>query len=247
MSSTTIDGRTRWTPERRFYTGMALAMFATVYLGFAPSFFLRPWFPEAHGAPEPFFYFHGAVFATWFVLLVVQPSLVGIGRTDLHRKLGRFGAALAVVMVATGTVGALIAARRSTGFVGIPIPPLQFLVIPLLDMVMFSVLVGLAIARRNDPQAHKRLVLIASIVLLTAAIARWPYNFKAHGPVAFFAVADLFLVALVAWDYASRKKIHPVTLWAGLFLLASQPLRLVLSGTDAWLSFARWAVGLLGP
>ena len=247
MTSTLMRGRVRWPAERRFYTGMALAMFATMYLGFAPSFFLRPWFPATHAAPEPFFYFHGAVFAGWFVLLIAQPSLVGIGRTDLHRKLGQVGAALAIVMVGMGTVGALIAARRPTGFVDIPIPPLQFLVVPLFDMLVFGTLVGLAIARRKDPQAHKRLMLIGSIALLVAAIARWPYNFKAHGPLVFFAVSDLFLLALVAWDYVSRRTIHPVTLWAGLFLVASQPLRLVLSGTEAWRSFARWAVGLLGP
>jgi Na+/H+-dicarboxylate symporter len=247
MSSTMIGTGARWSPERRFYTGMGLAMFAAMYLGFAPSFFLKPWFPEAHGAPEPFFYVHGAIFAAWFVLLIVQPSLVGIGRTDLHRRLGRVGAILAVAMVVTGTVGALIAARRPTGFVDIPIPPLQFMVVPLFDMLLFALLVGLAIALRNDPQSHKRLMLIASSSLLVAAIARWPHNFRAHGPVVFFAVSDLFLLAMVAWDYASRRKIHPATLWAGLLIVASQPLRLALSGTEAWLSFAGWAVGLLGP
>ena len=28
--------------------------------------------------------------------------------------------------------------------------------------------------------------------------------------------------------------------------IVSQPLRLVVSGTDAWLAFARWATALLG-
>lgn len=135
-----------WSPERRFYTGMAVAMFLTVYFGFAQSFFLRPWFPGTPAPHEPIFYVHGAAFAAWFLLLIAQPSLVAAGRTDLHVRLGRIGAGLAVLMVVLGTLGGLIAARRPTGFVGVPIPPLQFLVIPLGDMLLFGTFVGLAIA-----------------------------------------------------------------------------------------------------
>ena len=47
------------------------------------------------------------------------------------------------------------------------------------------------------------------------------------------------------WDLASRGRPHPVTLWGGLALIASQPLRFWLMGTPAWLAFAGWAVSLL--
>jgi hypothetical protein len=96
--------RARWSAERRFHVGFATALAAAVFLGFSRTFFLRPWFPEwaqAHGAPETFFYVHGVVFAGWFLLLIAQPLLVGAGRVDLHRRLGWFGAGLAVVMVRT--------------------------------------------------------------------------------------------------------------------------------------------------
>ena len=86
--------------ERLFYTGIAIAMFAAVFLGFARSFFLRPWFPDVPAPTETIFYVHGAVFTAWLVLLVVQPALVAVRRTDLHRKLGWLGAGLAVAMVA---------------------------------------------------------------------------------------------------------------------------------------------------
>jgi hypothetical protein len=237
MTTLTLP-RVRGAAERAFYTGMALAIFAAVFLGFARSFFLRPWYPEPRGAPETFFYLHGAVFAAWFVLLVVQASLVGVGRTDLHRRLGTAGALLAVAMVVTGTWGALVAARRPGGFVGIDIPPLRFLAIPLFDL-----LVGIAVARRRDPQTHKRLMLAASIAIIAAAVARWPFDFMKAGPPAFLGITDLFLVPLVIWDVATRRRLHPATLWAGLALLVSQPLRLWVSGTAAWMAIARWATG----
>jgi hypothetical protein len=39
--ATQAGPRGRWAPERRFYTGMALAMIALVLIGFGPSFYFR--------------------------------------------------------------------------------------------------------------------------------------------------------------------------------------------------------------
>ena len=189
---------------------------------------------------------HGAAFAAWVLLLVVQPTLVATGRVDLHRAVGRAGAALAAVMVVLGLVGALIAARRATGFVGIPIPGVQFLIIPFGDMLLFGSFVGLAIARRDDPQVHKRLMLLGTLNLMAAAIARWPFAIVQGGPPVFFGITDAFLIPLILWDLVTRRRLHPVTLWGGLLIVVSQPLRLVLSGTEAWTGFGRWMMGLLG-
>jgi hypothetical protein len=69
---------------------------------------------------------------------------------------------------------------------------------------------------------------------------------SAGGPLAFFGLTDLYLVPLVIWDLMTRRRLHPATLWGGLALVLSQPLRLVLSGTDGWLAFARGLTGLPG-
>ncbi len=231
--------------ERRFFTGMALVLLASVLVGFSRSFFLRPLFPAWPSPSETIFYVHGTAFSAWIVLLVVQASLIAGRRTDLHRKLGTVGAVLAVAMVILGTLGALIAARRPAGFVGVPIPPLQFLAIPIFDMVLFGTFAYLGIANRRNAQTHKRWMLLATVNLVTAAIARWPGVFD-YGPPAFFGLTDLFIVALGIWDFRTRGRLHPVTLWGGLLIIVSQPLRLLVSGTEAWLVFARWATGLLG-
>jgi hypothetical protein len=239
--ATGMAGRVRWSAERRFFTFMALAIFAAVYLGFARTFFLRPWFSEyaaKMSPPESFFLLHGIVFTAWFVLLAVQPALVGAGRADLHRALGRVGAGIAASVVVVGLIGAVLAARRPGGFVGIPVPAGQFLLIPLLDMLLFSTLIGLAIAKRRDVQSHKRLMLVGSIAIIDAAVARWPVVIDIGNPLLFFALADLFLVPLAIWDFRTRGRLHPATLWGGLLLIASQPLRLWLMGTGAWAAVA---------
>lgn len=222
---------------------MALAMLVTVIAGFSRSFFLRPWFPQHPAPAEAIFYWHGAVFTAWYLLLVVQPALIATGRVAAHRALGRTGAVLAALMVVLGCHVALVAAGRPGGFTGVPVPPLAFLAIPLLDMAVFAILVVLALVKRNVAQTHKRLMLLASIGPLAAAVARLPFDFiMANGPPAFFGLTDLFVLALVAWDLATRRRLHAATLWGGLLVIASQPLRLWVSGTDAWLQFAAWAV-----
>lgn len=243
--ATVLSSSHRILSERRFFSGMAVALFVTAFVGFARSFFLRPMFPDWPSPPETIFYVHGVVFTAWIVLFIAQTSLVAGGRTDLHRRIGPYGGALAVAMVVLGVLGALTAAKRATGFVGIPVPPLQFLAIPLFDMAVFATFVAFALAQRRDAQRHKRWMLLATISLVTAAIARWP-GVAPYGPLAYFALTDLFLIALAVWDFRARGRLHAVTVWGGLLLIVSQPLRLGVMGTEGWLAFARWATGLLG-
>jgi hypothetical protein len=242
QTSTIITDRT--ISERRFFTGMALAILMSVLVGFGRSFFLRPLFPEHPSPAEPIFYVHGAIFTLWIFMFVTQVSLIARGNVAIHRKIGIAGGVLVVVMVVLGVFGALTAASRSAGFVNIPIPPLQFLAIPLFDMIVFPAFVAMAFLRRHNAQSHKRWMLLGTLNLITAAIARWPI-IETLGPLAYFGITDLFIVALAIWDFRSRGKLHPVTLWGGLLLILSQPLRLVVSGTSAWLVFAQWATGLI--
>lgn len=241
METTTITSN-RILTERRFYSGMAIAILMSVLVGFGRSFFLSPLFPN-HPAPTEFvFYLHGALFTLWIIIFFAQVSLISRGRTNLHKKIGFASAILVVAMVILGVMGALTAASRSTGFVGIPVPPLQFLAVPLFDMIVFPAFIAMAYIRRNNSQSHKRWMVLATLNLITAAIARWPVV-SSLGPLAYFGITDLFVVALVLWDFRSQGRIHQVTLWGGFLMIISQPLRLIVSGTSAWMAFATWATG----
>jgi hypothetical protein len=234
-----------WARDRRFFTGMALAIMLTVFIGFAPSFYLKAVFgaPGVSGAPilSPLMHVHGFVFTTWIVLFLVQTRLVAGRRLALHRRLGYGAAALAVAMVVLGTMAAVDAARRGAAPPGGP-PPLVFMIVPIADMAIFSTLVGAGVWFRNRADIHKRLMLVSTIAILTAAIARWP-GVLAGGPLVFFALTDLFVVVGMVYDRRTRGRVHPAYWWGGGLLLASQVGRLVLSGTSAWLSFATWLAG----
>jgi len=82
-------------------------------------------------------------------------------------------------------------------------------------------------------------ILVATIALTSAPIARLS-AVRQVGPPAFFGLTDLFIVAMLVYDLATRRKVHPATIWGGLVIVASQPLRLMISGTPAWLAFAGW-------
>jgi hypothetical protein len=231
--------------DRTFYATMGFALLGAVLLGFARSFYLHSLFP-AHPVPrEPFFVVHGIAFTAWFVLLAVQPLLIATRRVDLHRALGVVGAVLALAMVALGLGGAAIAAARPTGFVGIPLPGWAFMIVPVVEILTFGVFVALAVASRRDGAAHKRWMLLASIAIVTAAVARWPGVQELANPLVFLGIADLFLVPIAVHDLRTRGRLHPVTLWGGLFVLLGGPAQLALATTSGWHAIANALIATL--
>jgi hypothetical protein len=226
--------------ERGVYTWAALAAVIVVFAGFARSYYLKGVF----GTPAltGLVHLHGIVMTLWFTLFFVQVRLVASDRVDLHRKLGVFGAVLALLVVAVGTLTAIAGARHGSP-PGRP-PPLVFLAIPLGDMVVFSVLVSLGLALRRKPMAHKRLLLLSSLGIVTAAVARIPLDFIRNGGLpAFFAITDLLLLLCIGYDTVKNRRLHPAFGFGFLFIIGSQVLRFWLSGTPEWLRFATWLVG----
>ena len=225
---------------RRFYVGMAIAIAITVFVGFSRSYFLKSWY----GTPElsPLLHAHGLVFTAWVLFFLAQTVLVATGRTWLHRRMGVAGAALALLVLVVGMTVSIT--RVKTGTSPIPgVSALSFLAIPFFDMVVFAILVGTALYFRRRLEAHKRLMTLSMITLLPAPIARLQFPMLPPGPPTFFGLADLFIIALLVYDLSARRSLHPATIWGGLLVVASQPLRLMISGTPAWLAFASWLTG----
>lgn len=224
--------------EHLFFGGVTIALLIAVLVGFGPTYYFSSISGTTFQLSVPL-HLHGAAFTTWMLLLVIQSTLVAAGRTDVHRRLGVAGAVLGAVMMVLGAYVALT--RFHAGLMSPPpgIPAGVLLAVSLATIVVFPVLFGSALLLRGRTAYHKRLVLLATFELVTAAVARWP-GVASLGPPGFFAITDLFFVALVVYDFKSRGRIHPATLWGGLFLIASQPLRLVIGFTATWAAFASW-------
>lgn len=237
--------RDRRRGEHRFFSGMAVLILLAIVVGFARTYFLRGILPPPTPAPlelTPLIHLHGLLFTAWVFLLLVQARLVVAKRTEIHRRLGMAGAVLATMMVGIGTLVAIQAVGRGVGPFGMD--PRGFLVVPLFALGLFAVFVVMGIRATRDPPHHKRLMLLATIALLPPAIARWllPMGFA---PPVVLVVATLFLVPLVIWDLRTLGRLHPVTLWGGLLLVASGPLRIALARTEGWLTIADWLASLV--
>lgn len=227
--------------DRRFYSGISIALGLTVLAGFSSTYYLRLFSggPTATLSGGPFtsaVHIHGALFTTWMLLFIAQTALIAARRVAVHRRLGIFGAVLAAAMIVAGTRVAIQAAGRGQPVGGID--ALAFLVIPLFDMVLFATFTIAALLARRDKESHKRLMLLAFVSIVVAAVARLP-GILALGPPAFFGATLLFVVAGVAYDVFSRGRVHPVYVWGGALIVLSIPLRLAISTTEAWRAFAR--------
>jgi hypothetical protein len=235
-TSATLTGRRR---DRKFNIALALVSIALVFAGFARTYYLNGYF--AQRTLTWFLHLHGFIFSAWFVLVLVQIVLVAMGRIDLHRRLGVAGAALVCIMVPLGVGIGIHAAKYGSLSTPPGVPRLVFLVVPFTDMLVFGTLAGAGLLYRRRPEFHKRLMVLATLSILTAAVARIPLPFiQAHGIPAIFGMTDLLVLAFIGYDTVSHKRLHPANLWGGLLILLSLPLRFALGGTAAWHSFAQW-------
>jgi hypothetical protein len=219
---------------------MAIAMALTVLAGFASTYYLR----FLTGGPDttltgrpftPLVHVHGALFTGWILLFIIQTALVASRRVAVHRRLGVAGAVLAAAMLVAGTTLAITTAAGGGAPPGAD--PLAFLAIPIFDMVLFATFVTSALVLRHDRETHKRLMLLAYVSILVAAVARLP-GVLPLGPPAFFGLAFLFVVLAGIYDFVSRRRVHRAYLWGGAIILISVPLRLAISGTGAWRALA---------
>lgn len=222
--------------DRVFFSAMVLLILVTVVAGFGPTYYLAGVFPVP--LPSRIIQVHAVVFSAWIVLLAVQTGLVSAHRVALHRTLGLAGFCLAPLVVVCG----LLAMASQLRFrAGRGADMLTFSAVSLAGMCLFGVLAAGAYAtRKSDLAAHKRLILMATLGLLDAAIHRLHLPIFHHQIEHAFLAVDFLLVLLVAYDLFSLHRIHRATLWGSIYFVLVQQLALPLGATPAWHAVARW-------
>ena len=238
------DRSTQIRPRRRaddlFFGAMALFIVGSVFLGFARTYYLAGIY-HAH-VRSLLIQVHGAVFSTWILLLAVQTTLVARNNISLHRRLGFFGAGLAVAMVGLGIAAATDSLSRSFAPPGFPFGPLAFYARPISAIATFAVLIFFSIRLRSNGPAHKRLVLLATLTLIGAAIDRWPFAFiqKSHSMTN--VILDLLVLSIVIFDLSTLRRIHRATLLGGLLVAATTHLAVPIGTTPGWQKIATFAL-----
>ena len=226
----TVDARHRtW---RWFFVAMSAAMLTVVLVGFARTFFLREYFGTAQlplglQTLPVYLYVHGIVLTSWFLLFFIQTIFVASHRTDLHRRLGVAGAALAAVVVVVSLVVNIRLVPRSPAN-GTPLAQMPVIFGTSMGfLIAFSLLVASGIYFRRRPETHKRLKFLASFSIVGPAVGRLPALMAF--PIVLVIVQLSPLIALILYDVVSDRRVHRATGWGGLLSILVQVLGAVLA------------------
>jgi hypothetical protein len=221
--------------SRYFFVGMAILFPIIAVIGFAPSY-------QAMSAgtmsPHWVVHIHGALMTSWLLLFLTQSILAAKGNFKFHRKLGLTAVVLGVLVwlaMASVSAHALIANH----------PPKEDFFFDLLLMEFYAMATfGLfftwgILARKKDSAAHKRLLMLATLVILQAAIDRihWLPMLGIGYPHVFFIYLDTLLIPLLIYDYITLKRIHKITWIGSAFIIAVQLTVSALYGSPAWHQF----------
>ncbi|MER9117117.1 hypothetical protein NKH93_10870 [Mesorhizobium sp. M0954] len=249
--------------DRRFFFAYTLFIFVTVLVGFVPhSVDLVHAVVVGHLPPIPLaIHIHAIVMGGWIILLLVQAASVATGRTALHRRLGMIAFAWIPLMVLMMVLVARSIWMMVAGLPAGAIPPdvlastktllSNILIEQITAFVLFPLfaLWGIAV-RRSDPGAHRRLMILATLVILMAAVdriaVRWlPTTYPASYD-AQYIYALLWMAPVLIFDLVRRGRVHRV--WV-IGLACNLPFFVFnhfMWGSPRWLETAPIIMGLFG-
>ncbi|HXD75655.1 MAG TPA: hypothetical protein VN628_18040 [Vicinamibacterales bacterium] len=220
-----------------------VAFFAFALWGFWPSYYSRLSAPiDIH------FHLHGLALTAWCVMLVAEAFFMRGGKRRTHRRLGVLSYVLVPVLAATTL--SLVHFRMSGG----SLPDIGFYQFALMfnAVVCFVVLYALAMIYRRQPLVHARFMICTIFPLFTPVTDRLIY---VHWPslvtsvpaldgvplvqVLGFALADVLLAALIAWDWLKNRRFGAFASALGVVALYQLSV-LTFYRFEWWHSFTYW-------
>lgn len=221
--------------DRLVYVFMATLFVVVAVVGFGPRLFAT--LEGARPVEAPLVHVHAVLMGSWLLLLLAQTSLVATDRTRLHQTLGQVSFVLApsmliVMLVLTITPYYLFFTGEPPATTPDPVLTARRVAFTLLvqgrDALLFAIFYAWAVrARRTSPETHKRMMLMATFVVLDAAVGRmeWlPTGYSGMAGDTSYAVINIFqlllLVPVIVYDVMRFGHIHRAyVIGVGLFLL----------------------------
>lgn len=158
--------------------------------------------------PPLLVHLHAVAMASWLILLATQASLVAAGKQHLHRRLGMVSVVLAPIIILIMIFLAFPLPVDSEHTVGIA-------VIQIKRITLFSLFYIWAFrVRRTDSESHKRLMFLATLVVIDAAVNRMRWflpDFGIDNRMALTRFYELFLILpIVIYDFKKLGRLHRV-------------------------------------
>ena len=117
-----------------------------------------------------------------------------------------------------------------------------FLAFGLFDLAAFALLVGAALLLRQRRDFHKRLMLLAAIILLDAALARFIAVYT-NWQIDSSTLRNLLMGLCVVVDTVRSRRLHPAFVFGGILLLGVDDVAAWVAQTQSWQQFTLWITG----
>jgi hypothetical protein len=247
MATSTMGGfPARPRADRNAFLFLTALIWVAVLSGFGTDSFRHV---SKHGLDYPLIvHFHAVVFVGFLVLFTTQVVLIRTGRTDVHRRLGVAGAALAAVMLVLGPATAVIVDAQAYVTKG---DTPEFLAVQFTDILAFAGLAGAGLRLRGVSAAHRRLMLLALMYISDAGFARLingviaaPLGHGLLGEVTeLYLGSDLLMLGLGAYDLVANRRLHPAWVLGVAWALSLQVTAIFLLHNPGWKALTIHLIG----
>jgi hypothetical protein len=235
--------------DRNFFLTFLTVCWLGVLMGFVPAALKRqaghadypaPWILEVHAF----------AFSAWMVVLTAQILLIRARRPQWHMRLGLVGIGLVPLMA----ISAFLSEVYSQRFRSADPDERAFFIIAVFEVIAFAMLASAAIAARKNPAAHKRLILLATTIIVGAAYGRWwgsaLYALFGDGYsgvlIYSYAGTNLLLAGALGYDWFTRGRLHHVYEIAVPAILAGELATTILYHSPKWVPVANFVVDRYG-
>lgn len=220
---------------------LAAGVVATLiaFIGFWPTYFG----PLLQGSVEAtlLVHVHAVVQVAWLALFIAQIVLASTGHLRLHMRVGRWTMAYSIVVIVVGLMLAFDTAGRTVAL-GDAVRGQRQLFGLLREILFIVPFIAAGWIYRDRPETHKRLMMVAAVMLLVPAVGRMRYLFGENlGLWQFMLVWPLPVYLLMLHDFAKKRLVHPVYL-IGVAAMLMERLVLPLRDTATWLAMSEWFV-----
>ena len=233
--------RVRASRRLRPYLPIAILALVVAIVGFWANYYGR--ILTGTVTTAPIIQVHAAIFIGWLLIVITQATLAARGRLALHMRIGRYLMAYGIAVIAIGIVGTLAATGMHLD-AGRLERARALLFIGFTDMLTFAPFLAAAWIYRSKPEVHKRLIVVATSVLLIAPVHRMHW-FLGGPPAPDAAVLAIWLAPIylgMIYDWVTRRVVHPVYLLGVLAILFLKYWRIPIMASDGWRSIADWAM-----
>src|SRR3954451_18402392 len=231
--------------DRNFFLIFLAVCWLGVLMGFQPAGAKRLAGHADYPAPL-ILQIHALAFSAWLLLLTAQIGLIRARRPQLHMRLGLVALGLIPLMAVSAFFSEVYSQRFRTA----EPDERAFFIIAIFYVIAFTSLASSAIVARKNPAAHKRLILLATTIIVGAAYGRWwgtaLYNLFGDGYVGTliytYAGTSLLLAGALSYDWLTRGRLHPVYEVAVPAILAGEIATTIIYHSPAWVPIANFIV-----